>query len=342
MTIPAWVDPYLLPAAALLGFLALYLWLKREPEEANKLSSVEWRKGVHAGRDSGPVASGAASAAVGGNNSGFLSTGPITDSTFHIYPPTPAEAPLPPDGPPEYLPMSEAATRAYEEMRLAKGELLAFVEQKAAKRDFPDVLPVCADKLVLSYGLPLFGERYPSTRREKIDPAEEFFGTDFSHDASQIVDGEFRPIWGNLVVRADDLSPILNAIKDGRTAELLALQRFVSLREAAKIGVEQTEGTPLESFLDHPYDGAPEDRIDFLINLLLDYDDRSFDVVAEKLPSSHPRVVRPRGRLFVVPGTNNLAPTMFAPATYANGKITLKELHRFIERLKQTSNGLIP
>jgi len=238
--------------------------------------------------------------------------------------------------------MSEAAKCTYEAMRLAKGELLDFVEQRAKEGDFPDVLPVCADKLVLSYGLPLFGERYPSTRREAVDPADEFLGADFSHDASQIVDGEFRPIWGNLVVRTDDLSPILRAIKDGRTAELLALQRHVSLREAARLAVEQVEGTPLEGFLDYPYDGAPENKIDYLINVLLDYDNRSFDIVAEKLPSSQPRAIRPRDKLFVVPGTNNLATTMFAPAIYVNGKITLRELHRFIERVKQTSKGLIP
>ena len=88
----------------------------------------------------------------------------------------------------------------YEAMRKAKGGLLDYVERKARGRVVRSPLPVCADKLVLSYGVPLYGQREPSTVRELLR-GDDFFGMEFSDDASFLYDDYDRHnMWTNLAV----------------------------------------------------------------------------------------------------------------------------------------------
>jgi hypothetical protein len=99
--------------------------------------------------------------------------------------------------------------------------LLEYVERKAAERENPSVLPVCADKIVLSYGVALYGQRAPSTVRELLR-SEDFFAVDFSDDASLLFDNyDGHKVWTGLEVKEAELVPILKAIEEGRTADLI-------------------------------------------------------------------------------------------------------------------------
>lgn len=115
-----------------------------------------------------------------------------------------------------FISMAEAGRYAYEAMREAKGRLLDATEHKATQPGH-STLSVCADYLVLSRGLAIYGTRPPSTRRELVSP-EDHFDTEFSEDANRFIGGDGMGKWTNLVVKKSELTPHLMAIQSGEAA----------------------------------------------------------------------------------------------------------------------------
>jgi hypothetical protein len=185
---------------------------------------------------------------------------------------------------------------------------LEYVEKQGNERADRAVLPVCADKLSISWGLALYGERWPSSERELIG-SDDFFAVDFSADASSLISTEGgQKIWANLVVKTKDLPPVLEAIRERRTGELLsgdARALHLPLREAARVLFEAVETLPVAEFI--RLEGNAEAKIDWAINWMLLLEPPPEILGIEPPSSQHRPLIFSKGEPKLIPGTDQLS-----------------------------------
>ena len=265
-------------------------------------------------------------------------------------------------GSPTFIPMGDAARRAYEAMREANGRLLTLTEGLVAEGvGVSSRLAACADEL-RARGLDVYGEQPPSRLREKITgdvTGDDFL--EFSEDANSLVKfiGEPNAAWVNLVVKERELRPHLKNIRSGKTTvsglpipssarpsagqpvsewwlDKLAANKAersrILIGDAARQIYTAIQELPAGEEADKFAGNDPESRLLYCVYIILSRDP-PYDLRGTKPPADTPISLKGMA-LSPVPGTNNLRSKNHPGQLFVDVTISRADLERHIEYLK--------